>query len=754
VDDRDAGLDVTVAEAPTCEAEPIHIPGAIQPHGVLVAVEPGSLKIVQISANCADYFEAAPEALLGRPLSALVGAAASALSASADVASSATAEPVVIDVQGRPFDVLTHRHQGLLIVELERHDPDAASTDPELRAALRRLQRPTSIGELYTVAVEVVRKLTGFDRVMMYRFDDMGHGDVIEESTGVGVTSYRGLRFPASDIPRQARELYLLSWLRLIPDAAYTPVRLVPDRRPDNGEALDLSFATLRSVSLVHLEYLRNMSVQASMSVSLVDGDNLWGLIACHHHAPRHLSFATRAACEIVGRIVALQSSAHQELSVRAARRALRGTESTLVDAMRAGHTDVANALAQRGDALLQLAGAAGAAVCTGNEIRTIGATPNQAQLTSLVMWLGRNLGGGILHTHSLGELHPAAAEYASVASGLLAMTLPQGSPSCVLWFRPEVVRTVTWAGDPAKPVAAIGDNRGLHPRQSFEAWKQVVRGSSRPWRVAEIESVEDLRRRAIEADLTNQIARAEKAINLRDDMVAVVSHDLKNPLFAIQLAVKQLQLQPHVAGDERALVSVGRIGSAVAKMNALIHDLLDVAKIESGRFDVTPVPCPVSQLVSDASAVMAPLAEAKDVRLAWGFDEERWVEADPERVFQVLANLVGNAIKFTPRGGAVNVDIETTDGAVRFAVRDTGPGIADTEMAHIFDRYWQARRARHAGSGLGLYIAKGIVEAHGQRLWAESTHGAGATFFFALPAHVPAASPPATETDWAGLRA
>jgi chemotaxis family two-component system sensor kinase Cph1 len=736
MDDRVVGLAVTVAAPPTCETEPIHIPGAIQPHGVLVAVDPASLSIVQISANCADHCGVVPEAMLGRPLSDLVGAAAPALSASANVASTEAVEPIVIEVDGRELDVLAHRHQGLLIVELERHDRGAVSTDPDLRAALRRLQRPNSISELCVVAVEVVRKLTGFDRVMMYRFDELGHGDVIEESTGEGVTSYRGLRFPASDIPRQAREMYLLNWLRLIPDAAYTPVPLVPERRPDTGDPLDLSFATLRSVSPVHLEYLRNMEVRASMSVSLVDGEQLWGLIACHHRTPRHVSFAARAACEVIGRVVALQIGAQQELAIRAARHALRGVASTLVDAMRERQGDVATALVQRGDALLQLAGATGAAVCTANEIRSIGATPTSSQLAGLVAWLGKNLTGGTLHTHSLGERHPPAAEFAHVASGLLAMTLPEGAPSYVLWFRPELVRTVNWAGDPAKSVVVSEGNQRLHPRHSFQEWKQVVRGSSRTWRGPEIEAIEDLRRRAIEADLTNQIAMAQKAVNLRDDMVAVVSHDLKNPLSVIQMAVTLLQ--PHIAGDARTLTATARIGRAVDKMNSLIHDLLDLAKIESGRFDVTPAPCAVSRLVGDASAMMAPVAEAKGVRLGWRYDEDRWVEADPERVFQVLANLVGNAIKFTLRGGAVDVDIDSAETVVRFAVRDTGPGISLAEMAHIFDRYWQARRARSAGSGLGLYIAKGIVEAHGQRLWAESTQGAGATFYFTLPAHAP----------------
>jgi hypothetical protein len=193
-------------------------------------------------------------------------------------------------------------------------------------------------------------------------------------------------------------------------------------------------------------------------------------------------------------------------------------------------------------------------------------------------------------------------------------MTLPHGQPSYVLWFRPEIIHTVKWAGDPAKAVENRGGTPSLHPRNSFETWTEVVRGSSRPWRPAEIEAAEDLRRRAIEADLTHQIARAEQAIGFRDEIVAVVSHDLKNPLQVIEMAVKVLR--PHSLENPRAMTTIGRVLRAVGTMNALIHDLLDVAKIESGRFDVTPLPCSISRLVEDGSAMLAPIAEAKGVRL------------------------------------------------------------------------------------------------------------------------------------------
>ena len=707
-----------------CDVEPIHIPGATQPHGVLVALDPLSLEITHISANCAALFSVPAESVIGRSFSALVGPTVAAQLGHPTEA--ATARAFEFETQSRSFDALVHRHQGVVIVEVEAHDPHAAVVDSALRTALARLQQHNSVRELCAIAVEAVRAFTGFDRVMLYRFGEDGHGDVVEESIAAGVVSYRGQRFPASDIPRQARQLYLLNWLRLIPDSAYQPVALLSKHA---GAPLDLTFATLRSVAAVHLEYLQNMAVGASMSVSLVAANSLMGLIACHHRVPRHVSFAARAACEVLGRVVALQIAAQEELDAGAARDAIRGAEARLADAIRAGHDDIATALVLRSDLLLDLVDATGVAVCTGSEIRTAGNTPSTVQLVTLLSWLDKNNVTGVLHTDALASRHPEAAAHLGVASGLLAIVLPTVSPSYVLWFRPELIRTTIWAGNPEKPVAIGETSTHLHPRRSFDAWTEIVRGRSRPWQAAEIGAGESMRRLIIEVDLSTQITRAAKALLLRDEMVAIVSHDLKGPLQVVAMATALLREM--VTGN--AVELVARIERATGRMNTLIHDLLDLATIEAGRFEVARVPWPVSKLVADASTMLGALAEQKTQRLTWTIDGAPWVLADGDRIFQVLSNLVGNAIKYTPTGGSIEVSVREVDGSVRFAVRDSGLGIDPTGLFHIFDRYWQARRARGAGSGLGLYIAKGIVEAHGQRIWAESTPSAGATFYFTL---------------------
>lgn len=718
-----------------CDVEPIHIPGTTQPHGVLLALDASSFEILQVSANTASLLGVEPREVLGRSLDALLGPAAKQVISKLVRARATSSEAFQVQVNGTSLEVRAHLHQGLAIVELEPAAADALALDVALCRVLTQLQRPNTVSELCKIAVDAIHALTGFDRVLLYQFDEDGHGETLEEAVVPGMDSYRGLCFPASDIPRQARELYLLNWLRLIPDSSYAPVPLVPALRPDTGTPLDLSFATLRSVSPVHLEFLRNMGAGASMSISLVRDGALWGLIACHHRTRHLVSFAARAACEVIGRVVSLQIAAQEEIESRDERHAHRGIEARLVEAMRDAKTDVVTALLQRSDALLELVDATGAALCTSTGIKTVGATPSPAQLAAIVSWLGKEGFGGILHLESLAERHPPSVDCAQVASGLIAMTLPGVTNSHVLWFRPEVVQTVTWAGNPEK--AMHPDARGLlHPRHSFDAWKQIVRHRARPWSAAEVEAVENLRRRVIESDLVKQIARAEAAVAVRDEMVAVLSHDLKSPIHVLAMSVSILE--DRVASDPLAAQTVERIGRAVTRMDGLIRDLLDLAKIEAGRFEVAPTPVLVYRLISDAFVILLPIAEAKQITLAWTGDGAIRINADADRIFQVVSNLVGNAIKFTPPGGNVSIVVEQVDGWVTFAIRDDGPGIEPNELRHIFDRYWQARRVQSAGTGLGLYIAKGVVEAHGGRLWAQSTLGAGATFSFTLPVAEP----------------
>ncbi|HZI05384.1 MAG TPA: ATP-binding protein, partial [Archangium sp.] len=565
------------------------------------------------------------------------------------------------------------------------------------------------------------------------------NGEVLSENKREGLDAYLGLHYPASDIPQQARRLYLLNWLRIIPDREYRPAPLLPSLRPDNQQPLDLSFSVLRSVSPIHLEYMRNLGLRASMSISLVVGGRLWGLISCgNHSSPRYLSYELRAACELIGRITSQLIGVQEEREKLELRKKLRGHQERLVEAMRAEEEEALAGLVKQPGELLGLAGASGAAVFCEGRCWTVGRVRPESAIEGLVGWLRETVKEGVFHTRALPGLYPPAEAFKEVASGLLAVSLPKHTPDYVLWFRPEVLQTVNWGGDPTKPVEKAGEELRLHPRRSFELWKEVVRANSLPWTPAEVEAATDLRRYAIEVDLGHQVLREQKAVQARDDLVAVVSHDLKNPLGVIHLQVGLiLRAMPlDREGPWRRLhTSIERIQHATDRMNTLIRDLLDLAKIEAGRFVIEPRPEELESLVEECMELFHPLAGQKRISISQQVHQpEVRVQADRERIFQVFSNLMGNAIKFTPEGGSIQFTAEPVGRAVRFAVKDTGPGIPKEQLPHLFNRYWQAKKRAQEGAGLGLYIAKGIIEAHGGQLWVESQVGSGSTFFFTLP--------------------
>ena len=335
------------------------------------------------------------------------------------------------------------------------------------------------------------------------------------------------------------------------------------------------------------------------------------------------------------------------------------------------------------------------------------------------------------------------AGDLSNVASGVLAVRIPKGPANYVMWFKPEVVQTVRWAGDPHKAVASATTSTKLHPRHSFEEWQQAVRQRSLPWNDADLTAALELNHAIAAMDLQRQFereqeakARAEWAGEQKEQLLAMVSHDLRDPLQSLKLNVSLLQRTLTQESSAEATLVLTSMEGALERMNRLISDLLAISKLESGTARLDVADYQTADLVRDVQQLLLPIAQDKGVRLEVEFDESS-VRCDRDRILQVLSNLVSNAVKFTPQGGLVQICAEATARARRFVVKDSGPGIPSENLAFVFDRFWQARQSQRLGTGLGLTIAKGIVEAHGGRIWAESQVGHGSTFIFVLPATI-----------------
>ncbi|NMX64786.1 ATP-binding protein [Pseudomonas sp. WS 5079] len=727
-----------------CADEPIRFPGAIQPHGVLLTLREPDLQIVQVSANVASLFNHQPDALLGQTLDTLLGAEnANLVKQMASQSSFIDAPALHVTLNGAEFEGLLHRHQGVLVLEFEplhKHfqpKPQNGRTS-NLGKMLQRLQSAKTLQALYEISVSEIQAMTGYDRVLIYRFEEEGHGQVIAEASAPSMELFNGLFFPASDIPEQARELYRTNWLRIIPNADYEPVPLLPKLRPDTGQPLDLSFSTLRSVSPIHCQYMKNMGVLSSMSISLMKGDKLWGLISCGNRTPLHVPNDLRTTCQTIGQVLSLQISAMEALDTSRQREEKVAALGVLNQAMSAATDNVFDGLAQYPQVLMDLAQAGGVAIIDGQQLHRYGHCPEPAQIRALHKWL-QETGQPVFASHHLSALYPPAADYQPVASGVLAMSLPKPVDNGVLWFRPEVKENIQWSGDPKKPLALEKSDTGLRlrPRTSFEIWKVEMAGISTKWSHGDRFAANDLRRSALENDLSRQVLREQQAVRARDELVAVVSHDLRNPMTIISMLCGMMQKAFSSDGthsSRRISSAIDTMQQAAGRMNVLLEDLLDTSKIEAGRYTVRPVQLEVSQIFEEAYALLAPLALAKGVDLSFNAEPGLQINADPERLFQVLSNLIGNAIKFTPRLGNIGISAMSNGEEIVFAVRDSGEGIAPEQLPHVFDRYWTKGENNPTGSGLGLYISQGIVQAHGGRIEAESELGRGSEFRFTVP--------------------
>ena len=495
----DRSINASNVDLTNCDREPIHVPGAIQPHGVLIAFDEGDDLVLQVSHNCEQFLSLETDAVLGNRLGKIFGIQQAELIKQAFANNKLkAANPVKLQVgaqgQQRPVNGILHRDKGTAFLELEpvgEHHDAPLQAYQMVQSALARIHKAASLAELWAVIAEDVKTILGYDRVMVYRFDRAKNGEVIEERVSPGYEPFLGLHYPASDIPQQARLLYTQNFIRHIPATTYTPASLIPLIFPVTQDLTDLSHSTLRSVSPIHLEYLRNMGVHSSISISLMRDSELWGLLVCHHYSPRFVPYEMRAACELLGHVLSIRMTSLENDEKNQFKTHTNLLQSRFISALSA-EADVRKALIESTPNILDYVPAAGAAVCFKNDFLTIGTTPSPVQMNQLTRKLKR-LSSPVFVSDALSTVYAEAAAYKDLASGIMALTLNREENTYILWFRPEQQQAVHWAGDPKKPVSTDPTMR-LHPRGSFALWKETVEGKSVPWTDAEIESALELR--------------------------------------------------------------------------------------------------------------------------------------------------------------------------------------------------------------------------------------------------------------------
>ncbi|NEZ59001.1 ATP-binding protein [Adonisia turfae] len=721
----------------------------IQPHGVVLVLDPNDLTVLQASTNTIDEFALDVRDVIGRPLDEIldpfqvdqfkVGLTEEKLD---------FINPVKIWVRRegddyQVFDAVFHRSKdGFLVLELEpaltQENIPFLSFYHLARASINQLESTAELYAFCQVIVREVRKVTGFDRVMLYQFDDDGHGEVVAEEKCEDMEPYLGLHYPESDIPKTARQMFLSNWIRVIPDAAATAVDLYPAKNPVTQQPTDLTHSILRSAYSCHLEYLHNMGVGASLTISLMKDNKLWGLIACHHRTAKYVPYELRKACEFLGRVIFSEIATREEVADHAHRIRIANVQSSLIEAMSQADYFVEGLTGDQAS-LLELVGASGTAVYFGNRWTLVGATPSENELNYLTQWLGKQLDDDIFYTDALPLIYSDAQRFKHLASGLLA--IPISKRSYVLWFRPEVIQTVNWGGDPNNAYAVEESEQGLKlsPRQSFALWKETVRCKSLHWKPIEIKAALELRKAVVNVVLR----QAEELALLAQDLersnaelkkfAYIASHDLQEPLNQVANFVQLLEMRYSEELDQDAKEFINYAVGGVHQMQTLIDDVLLYSKV-----DIQGIDCALTEVdVALEKALKNLQGRIHETGAVVTYDTMPTLVADGTQLMQLFQNLIGNAIKFrrSEVSPTIHVGVDREEDSWLFSVRDNGIGIDPEFFERIFVIFQRLHtRDEYPGSGMGLAICKKIADCHRGRIWVDSAVGQGATFYFTLP--------------------
>jgi chemotaxis family two-component system sensor kinase Cph1 len=728
-----------------CDRELIHIPGKIQSHGFLIAISQ-DFKITYCSENIAAFAPVNAVTLLGTPvyfletviLKKMEGFIANLINIAQTDEGFHPVNPYPVIIGDKNFNLVIAASADQYLLELE---PAASDLGSDLQQAigitLSEILADANLSRLPEKTAHQVRKLIGYDRVMVYKFHEDGHGEVVAESKTEELEAWLGLHYPASDIPQQARELYKRNLVRLIADVGTVPSAVLTYKEL-NEVPLDLTNSSLRAVSPIHIQYLKNMGVASSFSVSLIHKGELWGLVACHNYTPRYIHYKQREAAKLIGQVLSSALSFRQQEEDQHKIHRLKDAIDDLTRHL-LRYNNIEDALFKHEVTLLQAVDAGGAVLSYENHFYHAGQTPDDIFLRDFIDWLEDNVEEAIYATSQLPEEYPPAAGQKATASGMLVCRLSRELKEYIIWFRPEVTTTVNWAGNPDKPVEVTESGLfNISPRKSFESWTQTVQLTSAPWTNEDFRSALQLKeevafaisRKATEIRLLNE--KLKGAYDELDAFSYTISHDLKNPLTTIksysQLLMRSLKMEPR----EQSMLN--GILTGANRMQAMIEEVLHYSK--AGQIKANLRFVDMNGLLADLKEQL--LVAHEHLPLTIDIGATPAVYGDETMIQQVFSNLMGNAIKYSSKTTSPMIAItgEHVENQIRYRVTDNGIGIKLHDQGKIFDLFTRSDDVdAYEGSGVGLAIVKKIMEKHTGRIWVESELGIGSTFHVAFQA-------------------
>lgn len=735
---QDFEVDIT-----NCDRELIHIPGRIQSHGFMVVIDATTF-IRYYSDNITEFIDVTIQDLIGHKIDIVeekfiecqpLGFISQLIYLGKNNKSFELTNPFLLTLAGKPFFLIISTSADSYILEFEPAVSDFdLNAQKKINRSISEMLTEKNVQKLLFNTARQVKNIIRFDRVMIYKFSEKGHGQVVAEEKEPELESWLGMHYPASDIPKQARELYKINLTRLIADVQADTAAI--STSADNGKPLDLSFSQLRAVSPMHIQYLKNMGVCSSFSISLLYKHELWGLIACHNYSPRFIDYKSRDTSKMLGQILSSALEFRQDEENQITKQIYETNISQLAKSLQK-HDSIISALTSDEVTILNMTNASGCILVYDGKTILLGHCPNEIQIEGLLDFIKTNTREAIYSTASLSEIYPPAKEFEKVASGLMLAVLSNMEENYIIWLKPERKQTMNWAGNPEKPVEVNqGGYMNLSPRRSFETWAEVVSGTSENWSLTEKNAVKRLKEEITYS--INEKAGVIKSMNERlksayeelDTFSYTVSHDLKSPIAAI-LGYAQI-----IAGDKSTDNKWGTIASRIEsradKMNLMINEILEYSRIGRSEIDYKTINTRalIEEIVKDLQAIYTTL------QLTIHIGATPQIKGDPMMVSQVFANLLGNAAKYSQESkpAVVRISGSENDATVTYIIEDNGMGIPDTEQPHIFELFNRMSNVKEIeGSGVGLAIVKRIIERHNGLVRVESEVGKGSRFFISF---------------------
>ena len=726
-----------------CDREQIHIPGFIQSHGLLIAID-YDLIIRFCSDNIGEFIPGATSKLTGQPFSTMQKLLKenTLLDFITNLSSSEKTNEHLY--KQNPFDILLSGSQFHLILSyvdnyyILEFEPAASDKNVEvhhkLGTAVNQIFSAKKLNPLLQNAAIEVKDIISYDRVMIYKFAADGHGEVIAEARDEGLESWHGLHYPASDIPKQARELYKLNLTRFIANVATAPSMIIAENK--TTQPLNLTYTQLRAVSPIHIQYLKNMGVASSFSISLLYKGELWGLIACHNYSPRFIDYKSRESSKLIGQILStalefMEKEENNELQELFEEKRLQLNHFLL------NNTNIINALTTEQVTMLNITNASGAILVYDNMIVKLGITPNDSELDNLLNWIRNNVEELTFNTINLNQFYPPATSFIDSACGMLLFTISKELGEYAIWFKPQVHQTVSWAGNPDKPIETNTEGiMQISPRQSFKTWQQHVSGTSLPWAPEEIKSITHLKEELLYAINIKSTAikilneNLKKAYEELDTFSYTVSHDLKSPIAAIKVYTDMMHDMPGT--PDNMLQLINRVTGRIDKMTDMVDEILNYTH-QTGlemKFEKVDIGSVIAHIISDLDL------EIHEQKITITLGEMPDLCGDQVMLTQVFNNLINNSIKYSAKaeGAFIHIAGELIKDEICYSISDNGIGIAPENLHLIFGLFNRMDNAHKIeGTGVGLAIVKRIVEKHNGKIWAESELGKGSIFYISF---------------------